>query len=57
MRRRDGSFPPKRTYTEIMEDLDNQSEHFKKTMLYKRLVMRAEMIGNPKGMEIKNNIK
>ena len=36
--------PPKRTYIEIMEDLNNSSEEFKKTMLYKRLVMAAEMI-------------
>ena len=27
-----------------MEDLNNSSEEFKKTMLYKRLVIRAEMI-------------
>lgn len=44
MRRRDGLIPPKRTYTEIMEDLNNESEEFKKTPLYKRLVMRAEML-------------
>lgn len=44
MRRRDGSIPPKRTYTEIMEDLNNSCDEFKKTPLYKRLYMWAEMI-------------
>lgn len=44
MRRRYGSIPPKRTYSEIMEDLNNESDEFKKTPLYKRLVMRAEML-------------
>lgn len=57
MRRRDGSFPPKRTYSEIMEDLNNESEDFKKTPLYKRLVMMAEMIENPKRMEFKNKMQ
>ena len=44
MRRRDGTIPPKKTYADIMEDLNNTSEEFKQTMFYKRLVMRAEII-------------
>lgn len=52
MRRRDGSFPPKKTYAEIIEDLNNSSEEFKKTPLYKRLVMRAEMMRED---ELRNN--
>ena len=36
--------PPKKTYAEIMEDLNNTTEKFKQSPLHKRLVMRAEMI-------------
>lgn len=52
MRRKDGSLPPKRTYAEIMEELNNESEEFKKTPLYKRLVIWAEML---REAEIKKN--
>lgn len=34
----------KRTYSEIKADLNNESDEFKRTILYKRLVMRAEML-------------
>lgn len=44
MRKRDGTLPPKKTYEEIMEDLNSRSEDFKKTMFYKRLVRRAGML-------------
>lgn len=48
MRRKDGTIPPKKTYADIMEDLNNASEEFKQTMFYKRLVMRAEIIRDSK---------
>lgn len=44
MRRADGTIPPKKTYAEIMEDLNNTTEEFKQSPLHKRLVMRAERI-------------
>ena len=44
MRRRDGTIPPKKTYADMMEDLNNASEEFNQTMFYKRLVMMTEMI-------------
>lgn len=44
MRRRDGSFPPKRTSSEMMEDLNNKSDEFKQTILYKRLVLMSELL-------------
>ena len=44
MRRRDGTIPPKKTYAEIMEDLNNTTEEFKQTLFYKRLIIRAEKI-------------
>lgn len=34
----------KRTYSEIKADLNNESDEFKRPILYKRLVMRAEML-------------
>ena len=34
----------KLTYAEIMEDLNNESDEFKSTPLYRRLLMKAEMI-------------
>ena len=44
MTRRDETIPPKKSYSEIMEDLNNTTEEFKQSPLHKRLVMRAEMI-------------
>lgn len=43
MRRKDGSIPPKRTYAEIMEDLNTASDDYKKSTLHKRLLIRAEL--------------
>ena len=57
MRRKDGTIPPKKTYADIMEDLNNSSEEFKQTMFYKRLVMRAEKIIESEALENKNIIQ
>ncbi|MDE6560939.1 MAG: hypothetical protein K2K75_06145 [Muribaculaceae bacterium] len=57
MRRRDGKIPPKKSYSEIMEDLNNTSEEFKQTMFYKRLVMRAEIIRESEALGKKFNDK
>ena len=57
MRRRDGTIPPKKTYSEIMEDLNNASEEFKQTLFYKRLIMRAEKIRESEALGIKNIIQ
>ena len=57
MRRRDGTIPPKKSYSEIMEDLNNASEEFKQTLFYKRLIMRAEKIRESEALGIKNIIQ
>lgn len=57
MRRRDGSVPPKRTYAEIMEDLNNASDEFKHTMLHQRLVIKAELIRESEQSRDKNGIQ
>ncbi len=44
----------KRTYSEIIADLNNESDEFKRTILYKRLVMRAEMLQDAKEKENDN---
>ena len=57
MRRRDGTIPPKKSYSGIMEDLNNTSEEFKQTLFYKRLIMRAEKIRESEALGIKNIIQ
>lgn len=44
----------KRTYSEIKADLNNESDEFKRTILYKRLVMRAEMLRETEMKENEN---
>lgn len=44
----------KRSYSEIKADLNNESDEFKRTILYKRLVMRAEMLQDAKENENEN---
>ncbi len=45
----------KRPYSEILKDLQNESEDIRNTMLYKRLLIRAEMLRKEEGNRDENN--